>query len=39
MAPLISLCCMIVCLLSRTDNKAQRKLKAFTEAAQYQCKE
>lgn len=39
MAPLISLCCMIVCLLSRNDNKAQRKLKSFTEASQYQSKE
>lgn len=38
-APLISLCCMIVCLLSKTDDKAQRKLNAFTEAAQYQSKE
>ena len=38
-APLISLCCMIVCLLSKTDDKAQRKLNAFTEATQYQCKE
>ena len=38
-APLISLCCMIVCLPSKTDDKAQRKLNAFTEAAQYQSKE
>ena len=38
-APLISLCCMIVCLLSKTDDKAQRKLNAFTEATQYQSKE
>ena len=38
-APLISLCCMIVCLLYKTDDKAQRKLNAFTEAAQYQSKE
>jgi DNA-binding MurR/RpiR family transcriptional regulator len=38
-APLISLCCMIVCLLSKTDDKAQRKLNAFTEAAQYQSEE
>ncbi len=38
-APLISLCCMIVCLLSKTDDKAQRKLNAFTEASQYQSKE
>ena len=38
-APLISLCCMIVCLLSKTDDKAQRKLNAFTAAAQYQSKE
>jgi hypothetical protein len=30
---------MIVCLLSKTDDKAQRKLNAFTEAAQYQSKE
>lgn len=38
-APLISLCCMIVCLLSKTDDKAQRKLNAFTGATQYQSKE
>lgn len=38
-APLISLCCMIVCLLSKADDKAQRKLNAFTEATQYQSKE
>ena len=38
-APLISLCSMIVCLLSKTDDKAQRKLNTFTSAAQYQIKE
>lgn len=38
-APLISLCSMIVCLLSKTDDKAQRKLNTFTSASQYQIKE
>jgi DNA-binding MurR/RpiR family transcriptional regulator len=38
-APLISLCSMIVCLLSKTDDKAQRKLDAFTAASQYKIKE
>ena len=38
-APLISLCCMIVCLLSKTDEKAQRKLDSFTATTQYQIKE
>ena len=38
-APLISLCSMMVCLLSKTDDKAQRKLNAFTEISQYQIKE
>lgn len=38
-APVISLCSMIVCLLAKTDDKAQRKLNAFTAATQYQFKE
>ena len=38
-APVISLCSMIVCLLAKTDDKAQRKLNAFTAASQYQIKE
>lgn len=38
-APVISLCSMIVCLLAKTDDKAQRKLNAFTDASQYQIKE
>ena len=38
-APVISLCSMIVCLLTKTDDKAQRKLNAFTVASQYQIKE
>lgn len=29
LAPLISLCCMIICLLTRNDEKAQKKLAAF----------
>ena len=38
-APVISLCSMIVCLLAKTDDKAQRKLNTFTAATQYQFKE
>ena len=38
-APLISLCCMIVCLLSKTDERAQRKLGSFTATTHYQIKE
>ena len=38
-APVISLCSMIVCLLAKTDDKAQRKLNAFTASSQYQIKE
>lgn len=36
LAPLISLCGMLVSLLSRVDDKAQRRLDAFSSAAQYQ---
>jgi len=39
LAPVISLCSMIVCLLAKTDDKAQRKLNAFTAATQFQFKE
>lgn len=35
LAPLISLCGMLVCLLAQTDDKAQRRLDAFSAAAQY----
>ena len=35
MAPLISLCSMIVCLLARSDEKAQKKLAALAAAGQY----
>lgn len=38
-APVISLCSMIVCLLAKTDDNAQRKLNTFTAATQYQFKE
>lgn len=38
-APVISLCSMIACLLAKTDDKAQRKLNTFTAATQYQIKE
>ena len=35
LAPLISLCCMIVCLLTRNDEKSQKKLAAFASAHRY----
>ncbi|MBR5390891.1 MAG: MurR/RpiR family transcriptional regulator [Clostridia bacterium] len=39
MAPLISLCSMIVCLLAHNDEKAQKKLASFAAAGQYRGKE
>lgn len=39
LAPLISLCCMIVCMLAKIDEKSHGKLKNFTEAIQFQSGE
>lgn len=39
MAPLISLCSMIVSLLARNDEKARKKMAAFASAGQYRAKE
>lgn len=36
LAPVISLCCALVCLLARNDENAQKKLKAAADAAAYQ---
>lgn len=35
LAPVISLCCSLICLLARNDENAQRKLKSAAEAAAY----
>lgn len=35
LAPVISLCCSLICLLARNDETAQRKLKSAADAANY----